>query len=55
MAFVVLHEDRAANPQELVEFCRGRLAPFKYPRQVVLLPQLPRSSSGKVLKSQLLR
>jgi long-chain acyl-CoA synthetase len=55
MAFVVLHEDRAANPQELVEFCRGRLAPFKYPRQVVLLPQLPRSSSGKILKSQLLR
>jgi long-chain acyl-CoA synthetase len=53
VAFVVLDERRAVNANELVEYCRERLAAFKYPRQVVVLAQLPRSSSGKVLKSRL--
>jgi long-chain acyl-CoA synthetase len=52
-AFVVLRADRIASPDELVEHCRERLAGFKYPRQVMLLAQLPRSSAGKVLKGQL--
>jgi long-chain acyl-CoA synthetase len=52
-AFVVLRADRKASPDELVEHCRERLAGFKYPRQVILLAQLPRSSAGKVLKAQL--
>jgi len=52
-AFVVLRTDRIASPDELVEYCRERLARFKYPRQVILLARLPRSSAGKVLKAQL--
>jgi long-chain acyl-CoA synthetase len=52
-AFVVLRADRTASPDELVDHCRERLAGFKYPRQVTLLSQLPRSSAGKVLKAQL--
>ena len=52
-AFVVLRTDRIASPDELIEYCRERLARFKYPRQVILLARLPRSSAGKVLKAQL--
>jgi long-chain acyl-CoA synthetase len=52
-AFVVLRADRTASPDELVEHCRERLAGFKFPRQITLLAQLPRSSAGKVLKAQL--
>jgi long-chain acyl-CoA synthetase len=52
-AFVVLRADRIASSDELVEHCRERLAGFKYPRQIILLEQLPRSSAGKVLKAQL--
>jgi long-chain acyl-CoA synthetase len=53
MAFVVLDPDHSASPDELMEYCREHLAAFKYPRSIVLLARLPRSSSGKVLKSQL--
>ena len=34
---------------------RERLAAFKYPRRVTLLPALPRSATGKVLKAALAR
>lgn len=53
VAFVVLNDCRAVTADELVEYCRERLAAFKYPRRVVLLTDLPRTSSGKVVKSQL--
>jgi malonyl-CoA/methylmalonyl-CoA synthetase len=36
-------------------FVRERLAPYKAPRQVVLMPELPRNAVGKVLKPELLR
>ena len=43
----------AAGAEELIAWCRERLAAFKYPRRVTLLPTLPRSATGKVLKAQL--
>jgi long-chain acyl-CoA synthetase len=50
-AFVALRFD--ASPDELVAWCRDRLAAFKYPRRVTVLPSLPRSATGKVLKARL--
>ena len=35
---------------ELGDFARGHLADFKRPRQVILLPELPRNALGKVQK-----
>jgi acyl-CoA synthetase (AMP-forming)/AMP-acid ligase II len=35
------------------EACKERLAPFKQPRRVTILDRLPRSATGKVLKSRL--
>jgi long-chain acyl-CoA synthetase len=52
-AFVALRPTARATADELVAYCRARLAAFKYPRSVVLLPALPRSTTGKILKAQL--
>jgi acyl-CoA synthetase (AMP-forming)/AMP-acid ligase II len=41
------------SPEEIVAFCRERLARFKAPRRVVLVDALPRNAGGKVLKAPL--
>jgi acyl-CoA synthetase (AMP-forming)/AMP-acid ligase II len=53
VAYVVLAESATTTPEELVEHCRGQLAKFKVPKQVVLIDELPRNPSGKVLKREL--
>jgi fatty-acyl-CoA synthase len=52
-ALVVLKPDAKAGEQELLEFCRARLAHFKCPRSVELRPALPKTATGKVLKREL--
>jgi long-chain acyl-CoA synthetase len=52
-AFVALRPDARTDPDELVAWCRERLAGFKYPRRVTILDALPRSATGKILKSSL--
>jgi long-chain acyl-CoA synthetase len=52
-AFVVLRPGAAAGADELVAWCRGRLAAFKYPRRITVLATLPRSATGKILKARL--
>jgi acyl-CoA synthetase (AMP-forming)/AMP-acid ligase II len=52
-AAVVLRDGSAATDQELIEFCRERLASFKKPRRIVLLDVLPRTGVGKVDKRTL--
>lgn len=53
VAHVVLREGAAATADELVEHCRGQLAKFKVPKDVLFLEALPRNPSGKVLKREL--
>jgi acyl-CoA synthetase (AMP-forming)/AMP-acid ligase II len=52
-AWVALKRAGAANADDLVTWCRDRLAPFKYPRRITFVATLPRSATGKVLKTQL--
>jgi long-chain acyl-CoA synthetase len=53
-AFVILREGQTAKPEELKELCRTQgLAPFKVPREIIFVPDLPRSPTGKVLKRTL--
>ena len=49
-AFVALRAGAVTRPDELVLYCRERLAVFKYPRQVTIVDALPRSATGKILK-----
>jgi long-chain acyl-CoA synthetase len=53
-AFVTLRPGARANAEELVAFCRERLAAFKYPRRVSVVSELPKGATGKVLKWQLI-
>ena len=50
-AYVAL--DAPVEIDELVAFCRERLARFKVPKQVQIVEELPRNSLGKVLKNEL--
>jgi len=52
-AFVALRPGADADAGALVLYCRERLAAFKYPRQVTIVPALPRSAAGKIVKSSL--
>lgn len=53
VAVVVLREKDAATPQELIDFCKERLAAYKYPRRIVFRDTLPKGPTGKVLKREL--
>ena len=53
VAYVVVRPGASADPDELVEHCRGQLARFKVPKAVTVIDALPRNPSGKVLKREL--
>jgi long-chain acyl-CoA synthetase len=53
VAFVSLTPDASATPQELIAWTRERVAAYKYPREVRILPQLPKGPTGKILKTEL--
>jgi long-chain acyl-CoA synthetase len=53
--FVVLRPGAALSEEELIEFCRARLTPYKVPRRVQFRASLPKSQIGKVLRRELER
>ncbi len=55
LAFVVIKPGGAATPEELIAFCQARLARFKSPREVRIVPSLPKSPIGKILRKDLRR
>lgn len=52
-AIVVLKDGTAATETELIDGTRTHLAPFKVPKRVVFVDELPRNQSGKLLKREL--
>lgn len=50
-AVVTAAPGRSVDPEELIEWTRGRLAGFKRPRRVVVVDELPTNASGKVDKA----
>jgi fatty-acyl-CoA synthase len=53
VAAVVIRPGSAAEVEEIINFCRTRLAGFKTPKQVHLVASLPKNASGKILKREL--
>jgi len=53
VAYVALKAGARAEEQEVIEFCRERMAAYKYPREVKFLSALPVGPTGKILKKEL--
>ncbi len=54
-AWIVLHQGETATVEEIREFCKQYLAPFKVPSQVEFRNELPKTLVGKVLRRELQR
>ena len=52
-AFIVLKDGEAATEQDIQEFCKANMAPYKVPKQIEFRTELPKSSVGKVLRRTL--
>ena len=52
-AYVVAQAGHELSEETVIAYARERLANFKVPRSVVVVPSLPRNPSGKVLKNEL--
>ncbi|MDB4444495.1 long-chain-fatty-acid--CoA ligase [bacterium] len=52
-AYVVLKKGAAAKEEELIEYCRTKLASYKKPKTIEFIDALPRNAGGKVLKYKL--
>ena len=53
MAWVKLRPGAAATPDELRDFCRGKIAHFKIPRYVKIVDEFPMTVTGKVRKVEM--
>jgi long-chain acyl-CoA synthetase len=52
-AFIVLKEGANATEEEVVQFCRERLADYKCPKKVYFVEDIPKGPTGKLLKRKL--
>jgi long-chain acyl-CoA synthetase len=54
-AFVALKDDfeGRVTPEELIDFCKNRMAAYKYPRIVEITPEIPKTTTGKFLRRAL--
>ena len=52
-AFVVLKQGASATADELKAFVKDKLAPYKYPRQIEFVQDLPKTATGKIQRFKL--
>ncbi|MFQ5736285.1 MAG: class I adenylate-forming enzyme family protein [Thermodesulfobacteriota bacterium] len=52
-AFVVLKDGRACAANDLMRLCRSIIPPFKLPKRICFVPDLPKTASGKIKKEEL--
>jgi long-chain acyl-CoA synthetase len=52
-AYIVLKDGATADADSILAFCRAHLAAYKVPRSIKFVPDLPKTSTGKVLRRQL--
>jgi long-chain acyl-CoA synthetase len=53
VAIVALKQGADATPEDVIAYCKDRLAAYKYPREVRIVPELPKGPTGKILKKEL--
>jgi long-chain acyl-CoA synthetase len=52
-AVMVLRPGVSAMPEEIRDYVKERVAPYKYPRVVRFVPELPKTNTGKILKRRI--
>lgn len=52
-AVLSLKPGMSATAEEIIEFCKARMAAYKYPRIVEFLPELPKTPTGKIMRRML--
>ncbi len=52
-ALIVLKKDAHVTPEEIIQFCKERIAKYKAPRSVEFVESLPKNPQGKILKRDL--
>jgi long-chain acyl-CoA synthetase len=52
-AYVVLKPGETVTAEEVIAFCREKLSPYKVPRQVAFISEMPKSAVGKILRREL--
>jgi long-chain acyl-CoA synthetase len=53
VAVVVRRAGSEVSAEEIIAYCRERVAAYKYPREIRFMAELPKGPSGKILKSAL--
>jgi len=53
VAFVAATEGQTLDENALSQFIRSKLADYKTPKQIIILPALPKNATGKILKTEL--
>ena len=52
-AYIVLKEGEDATEDEIIAFCREELAAYKCPRKVQFVNDVPKTSTGKIMRREL--
>lgn len=52
-AYVSLNAGQQVSPEDLIAFCRQHMAAYKYPREVEVIDELPKTATGKFLRREL--
>jgi len=53
-AYLVMKEGQTATEEEIISFCKERMAPYKVPKRVQFRTELPKSAVGKLLRRMLI-
>jgi long-chain acyl-CoA synthetase len=53
VAIVALKPGATATPEDVIAYCKERVAAYKYPREVRIVDDLPKGPTGKILKKEL--
>ncbi len=55
VAFIELHEEAKFDEHKLRTWCRETIAPFKVPKSITVLDELPRNPTGKIMRRELVK
>ena len=52
-AFIVTREGESLSEEEIIQYCKDKMAPYKVPKVVEFIDELPKSAVGKILRRKL--